>query len=234
MLPSDPQAPSLSDEEQAILEATRRVAPAHGIESRRAQAYAIWTICFRRYCRERGRPWLWMTSVSDFMDYLDGRADVSADERDRALDGIMFYLTDVHDTRQEDEPAEAASDVPDSTQRLFAQMLLRCDVGLTEALQLRASDIDPVQGRLSIPADETMGTGRTLSLPDTLVEGFRRHLGRLGDQATTDDPLLFADTDGGAPRPAEHADTAEEENARRSTELATRVMRTFDQDELHG
>jgi hypothetical protein len=160
----------------------------------------------------------------------------------------MFYLTDVHKTRQHEEDDDeqqheesdaaegddnpSSSKVPDSTQRLFAQMLLRCDVSLTNALQLRASDVDPVGGRLSVPADETMETDRTLSLSDTLVRGFRRHLDRIMDRTTDDDPLLFGDwQEEDAPDAEDASDAAE--RARRSTELATRVMRTFDQDELH-
>lgn len=221
----DKQTVSLDQEELDILDAIRRLAPKHKIEPKMAQTYGVWTVCFRRYCEDKSVPWLWMSSVSDFMDFLDGHPNVSPEERNRALDGIMFYITDVHKARQEQEQKENEADrkesVPSSTQSLFAQMLLRYDVPLTAALRLRREDVRLDEATISFPGNEERGT-KTLSVSSTLHKGLEKHLQRVKDRTDSSNPLLFS------------PDTLDErrsgdtdEDLDRSTELATRVMKTF-------
>ena len=216
---------ALDEEELDILDAIRAAAPKHHIDQKLAQTYGVWTVCFRRYCQEKGVPWLWMSSVSDFMDFLDAHPKVSSTERDRALDGIMFYITDVHKKRQEDEADdEDGSDVPRSTQSLFAKMLLRCDVQLTEALQLRFKDVDPDDAAVSLPGDADQAP-RTVTLPSTLNKGLKHHLERVDDRTDATNPLLFRH------RGEDPGDTeSTKDDIERSTELATRVMQTFDKE----
>jgi hypothetical protein len=216
---------ALNEEELDILDAIRTAAPRHHIDQKLAQTYGVWTVCFRRYCQEKNVPWLWMSSVSDFMDFLDTHPKVSSTERDRALDGIMFYITDVHKKRKEEEAEEEDhSDVPRSTQSLFAKMLLRCDVRLTEALQLRFEDVDLDERSVTLPGDADQDT-RTVTLPSTLNEGLKHHLQRVDDRTDDTNPLLFRH------RGDEEGDTAStEDDIERSTELATRVMQTFDKE----
>lgn len=218
---------ALDQEELGILDAIRRVAPKHHIKPKLAQTYGVWTVCFRRYCQDQGIPWLWMSSVSDFMDFLDAHPNVSPSERNRALDGIMFYITDVHKTRQEEGDSEdEESSVPRSTQSLFAKMLLRCDVQLTEALQIRREDVHLEKATLSLPGDEERDS-RTVSLPNPLRDGLEDHVARVEDRTTSTNPLLFAR------RGTEHSEAADDDDGiEQSTALATRVMKTFgDEDE---
>jgi len=216
---------ALDEEELDILDAIRRVAPRHHIDQKLAQTYGVWTVCFRRYCQAKNVPWLWMSSVSDFMDFLDAHRKVSAAERDRALDGIMFYITDVHKKRQEDETGDGEqSEVPRSTQSLFAKMLLRCDVRLTEALQLRFEDVDPDERSVTLPGGAERDT-RTVSLPDTLNEGLKYHLQRVEGRTDATNPFLFVRRGD-----AEEDTDSTQAGIERSTELATRVMQTFDED----
>lgn len=216
---------ALDEEELDILDAIRTAAPRHHIDQKLAQTYGVWTVCFRRYCQEKNVPWLWMSSVSDFMDFLDTHPTVSPTERDRALDGIMFYITDVHKKRQEDETDEDdRSDVPRSTQSLFAKMLLRCDVRLTEALQLRFEDVALDESAVVLPGDADQDT-RTVALPSTLNEGLKYHLQRVDDRTDATNPLLFGDRGN-----AEGDTESTEAEIERSTELATRVMKTFDEN----
>ena len=222
----DKDTVALDEDELDILDAIRRAAPKHHIDQKLAQTYGVWTVCFRRYCRETGVPWLWMSSVSDFMDFLDKHPKVSAPERNRALDGIMFYITDVHKKRKEGETSETdrSSDVPRSTQSLFAKMLLRCDVRLTEALQLRFEDVDVDERSVTLPGGAERNT-RTVSLPDTLNKGLKHHLQRVEDRTDTTNPFLF-----GRRREATGDTGSTETEIERSTELATRVMQTFGED----
>lgn len=225
----DKETVALDQDELDILDAIRRTAPRHHITPKLAQTYGVWTICFRRYCQEKSIPWLWMSSVSDFMDFLDAHPNVSSPERNRALDGIMFYITDVHKRRQDDEASDDASaSVPQSTQSLFAKMLLRCDIRLTEALHLRREDIrlDEASVSLSPPGDDA---SRTVSVPSPLHEGLKQHVQRIEDRTTTTNPLLFARH---RSNKKDTADTSSDEELDRSTELATRVMRTF--GDAHG
>jgi hypothetical protein len=216
---------ALDEEELDILDAIRTAAPRHHVDQKLAQTYGVWTVCFRRYCQEKNVPWLWMSSVSDFMDFLDAHPKVSSTERDRALDGIMFYITDVHKKRQQDDADEEdRSDVPRSTQSLFAKMLLRCDVQLTEALHIRFEDVDPSERSVTLSGDADRDT-RTVSLPDTLNEGLKHHLQRVEARTDATNPLLFGHR-GDAEDDTESTDAEIE----RSTELATRVMQTFDED----
>lgn len=219
---------ALEQEELDILDAIRQAAPRHRIKSKLAQAYGVWTICFRRYCLEEGMPWLWMSSVSDFMDFLDAHPNVSPAERDRALDGIMFYISDVHKRQKEQsENDDDESAVPRSTQSLFARMLLRCDVQLTEVLHLRRDDVRLEQSTLKV-SGLPHHDSRTISLPWTLEEGLKQYVQRVEDRTTSTNPLLF----GHRGRPGEDAgdqpaSTATDEDIERSTEVATRVMKTF-------
>lgn len=218
---------ALDEEELAILDAIRTTAPKHHIDQKLAQTYGVWTVCFRRYCHEKNVPWLWMSSVSDFMDFLDANPKVSDTERDRALDGIMFYITDVHKKRTEDETKtdeEDHSDVPRSTQSLFAKMLLHCDVELTEALEIRFEDVDPSERSVTLSGSSDRDT-RTVSLPDTLNEGLKHHLQRVEGRTDATNPLLFGH------RGDTRGDTeSTEAEIEQSTELATRVMQTFDEN----
>ena len=234
---SDKGTVALDDGEFEVLDAIRRAAPRHHISPKLAQAYGAWTLCYRRYCRTQNIPWRWMSSVSDFMDVLDAHPNVSGAERNRALDGIMFYITDVHDPQTDapdtdapedddgDDAADrAASSVPRSTQSLFARMLLRCDVELNEALRLRRADVDLDAAALHVPDVDRRDT-RTVSLPAPLREGLRIHVERVERRASTENPLLFGPHAPEGRDPAGDADT--EADLDRSTELATQVMKTF-------
>ena len=228
---SEKETVALDKEELEILDAIQGVAPRHRIKPKLAQTYGVWTVCFRRYCHERGVPWLWMSSVSDFMDFLDAHPNVSPSERNRALDGIMFYITDVHKTRtgEDESDEESESGIPRSTQSLFARMLLRCDVQLTEALYLRRKDVHLDDATLALSGPET-DDSRTVSLPSTLHEGLKYHLQRVDDRSSGSNPLLFRHRSEDESAAGEGADTASDEDIERSTELATRVMQTFDHE----
>jgi len=214
----DKETVALDQEELEILDAIRRVAPKHHIKPKLAQTYGVWTVCFQRYCKDQGIPWLWMSSVSDFMDFLDAHPNVSPPERNRALDGIMFYITDVHKTRKDEEEDEPEASVPRSTQSLFAKMLLRCDVELTEALRIRREDVRLDEAALTLPGDNQRDS-RTVTLPNPLRDGLKEHVARVEDRTTSTNPLLFARR-----RAEDHSD---EEEIEQSTALATRVMQTF-------
>ena len=218
----------LDEDEFGVLDAVRRAAPQHDLSPKLAQAYGAWTLCFRRYCQEQEIPWLWMSSVSDFMDFLDAHPTVSEAERNRALDGIMFYITDVHGAQTDassDDATESggAPSVPRSTQSLFAQMLLRCDVRLSEALHLRRDDVHLDDAALHVPGGNARAS-RTLSLPSLLHEGLKHHVERVEGRTTTVNPRLFGPYES-TTDPAAAPGTDEELD--RSTELATQVMQTF-------
>jgi hypothetical protein len=222
----DKDTVALDQEELDILDAIRQKAPRHHIGPKLAQTYGVWTVCFRRYCHEQTIPWLWMSSVSDFMDFLDAHPNVSPAERNRALDGIMFYITDVHQAEQEatDEDDETDASIPRSTKSLFAKMLLHCDVPLTRALRLRRKDVRLDEAEISVPGDGDRDS-ETISLPSALQEGLRDHVRRVEKQTSSTNPLLFARRSTKDPQETSEPDT--EEDLDRSTALATRVMKTF-------
>jgi len=64
-----------------------------------------------------------------------------------------------------------------------------------------------------------------ISLPSTLHEGLKHHLQRVEDSTTSTNPFLFRDR-GDSEEEDEATDS--EEDIERSTEIATRVMQTFD------
>jgi hypothetical protein len=63
-----------------------------------------------------------------------------------------------------------------------------------------------------------------VSLPSTLHEGLKHHLERVEDRTSASNPLLFRHRDDADDEAAASSD----EDIERSTELATRVMQTFD------
>ncbi len=228
---ADKNTVALDEEELEIFNTIRKVAPKHRIAPKLAQTYGVWTICFRRYCEAQSIPWLWMSSVSDFMDFLDDQSNISATERNRALDGIMFYITDVHKRRQEEaEEKQRSSSVPQSTKSLFAEMLLRCDVSLTGALRIRREDVQLDNATITVPGNDEQGT-RVVPISSTLHEGLQNHVQRVEDRTTSTNPLLFG------PRQTEDRtdeSSSTDEDFDRSTELATRVMKTFNAEKQGG
>lgn len=218
---SEKETIALAQEELDILAAIRQRAPNHRLDPKLAEAYGVWTVCFRRYCRQEDLPWLWMTSVSKFMDYLDAHPNVSTKERDRALDGIMFYLTDVRKV-EEDEESESNDSAPTSTKSLFAQLLLRCDLQLTEAMHIRLEDVRLDEDTITLRGHDDHDS-RSLTLPSPLQEGFEKHVQRVEERSTNTNPLLFG-----------HRGFMEDlsninEEIHRSTEIATRVMQTLEE-----
>ena len=218
---------AIQTDEFAILDAIRRYAPEFGLSSTVAESYAIWTICFRRYCLQNGIPWLWMDSVSRFMDYLDQHDDVSKSERNRALDGIMFYLNDVRHAKdkEEGEATRQPSSGPKSTRSLFAQLLLRCDISITDALRLRVSNVQLAESRLRIPQSLRADPKETVELPPSLRRSMKRRVDRVQATAHDTDPLLFDPN--ASPR-------EEEVDPEHSTQLATRVMNRLEGEEERG
>jgi hypothetical protein len=218
---------SLDQTEFEVLASIRSLAPQFDVPSKRAEAYGVWVVCYRRYCKVHERPWLWMSSVSDFMDFLDTRSEVSEVERNRALDGIMFYLADVR--RAEDEKNEEKkmkrSRVPASTRSLFGQLLLRCDIQLTQAMQLRATDVKLGESSVTVHDRETDET-QVIEVPASMRSGLKKHLERLRDRTDSDNPFLFGH------RGVEDDEIEREEaDPERSTQLATLIMEAFDEEE---
>lgn len=213
---------AVSHDEVEIMIAIRKVAQTVGIDARRAQSYGIWTVCYRRYCQSHDIPWLWMDSVSEFMAYLEERPDVSPIERDRALDGIMFYLSDVRRIQDDEAAEEEVNKRPDSTRSLFAQLLLRCDIPITQAVQLRFEDVD-IQ-RSEVEVEQSKGrASRTVTVPPSVRTGLKEHLRRLRRRTDDTNPLLFGHRGIPDVERIREIDDVEE-----TTKLATRVMQSFD------
>lgn len=221
---------AVDHDEIQIITAIRQAAPQFNVSRKRAEMYGIWMICYRRYCQNQGIPWQMMDSVSKFMASLEERDNVSAAERDRALDGIMFYLTDVRRSQEAEETSARSTAPPESTRSLFAQLLLRCDVPLTQAIRLRSDDVDVGRSELVLrPAEEEGGEHQAITLPPSVRTGLKNHLRRLQDRTDATNPLLFGHR-GLGDRPPERSEEAEEDVAR-TTKIATRVMQTFDDAE---
>jgi hypothetical protein len=215
---------AVESDEIEIMIAIRDVAQDVGIDAKRAQTYGIWTVCYRRYCESHEIPWLWMDSVSDFMTYLEERADVSPVERDRALDGIMFYLTDVRHIQDEADAERLEGRCPESTRSLFAQLLLRCGVPITQAIQLRVSDVDIRNSEVEIGKDETH-PDRSVTVPPSVRTGLKNHLRRLRRRTDDANPLLFGH------RGIPDVDRLRRvEDVGKTTKLATQVMQSFSDD----
>jgi hypothetical protein len=292
-----------------ILGAVRREAPRHNLSAKRAEMYSVWVVCFHRFCMVNNHPWPWMTSINSFMNFLDERDDISPRERDRALDAIMFYVTDVlpaekertqdasaqnagaqrgdeedADTNMsaagqetsdaagaasgEQDPAgeastgegktdasepspetgpseEAAAEssaeanqrarAPASTESLFGQLLLRCDVRLTQALSIRADDVDLERARVDLsgttpdPSDERASDEEpepsdTIELPDDLHERIAERVEEVRRQAEEPNPRLFGRR---TKRPDRDDASASSEDLERATEVATRILEGF-------
>jgi integrase len=213
---------AVDQEDLEILHTIRSVAPKVGVGPRRAQTYGIWTVCYRRYCQSRDIPWLWMNSVSEFMTFLEDRSEVSRAERDRALDGVMFYLSDVRRAQDDADAKGRHTAPPTSTRSLFAQLLLRCDIQLTEAMQLRFEDVNVRSSEVSVGAADG-SDHRTVTLPPSVRTGLKNHLRRLRERTDDTNPRLFGH------RGVAHAERSHsDDDVDRSTQIATRVMQTFD------
>jgi hypothetical protein len=221
---------ALERKEFEVLESIRRLAPRYNISTKQAEAYGVWTVCYRRYCKARDIPWLWMSSVSDFMDFLDTRDEVSKSERNRALDGIMYYLTDVRQAEDEEDAEKSERRrTPNSTRSLFGQLLLRCNIELTEAFKLRFEDVRLGESSVKIKDDDE--DERVIEVPPSMRSGLKKHLQRLRERTDADNPLLFGHRGleaGDEGEAAPDRTIGEDADPARTTKLATMVMQSFD------
>lgn len=216
----------LDQTEFSVLSSIRALAPEFNVPPKRAEAYGVWVVCYRRYCKVHDLPWLWMSSVSNFMDFLDTRSEVSESERNRALDGIMFYLADVRHAEDEENEKKnmKRSRIPSSTRSLFGQLLLRCNIQLTQAMRLRTTDIKLGESSITVQNTET-DESQVIEVPASIRSGLEKHLERLKERSENDDPFLF-----GHRGPGEE-DVEEEADPERTTKLATLIMQAFDEED---
>lgn len=226
---ADSEKPTINvrNEEVELLDTIRRLAPRFNVPRERAEIYGVWTICYRRFCENQDRPVVWMDSVSAFMDFLGTQARLSDAERNQALDAVMFYLTDIRHAEDQGEIEDVESfPRPTSARSLFAHLLLRCEIDVRQALQLRVDDVDMESATLRVQDDNDT---RVVQLLPSLRAGMRAHMKRIAAHAEADNSLLF-----GPDAPTVSVSTLPQEEAERpdddvehATEAATRVMKTL-------
>lgn len=160
-----------------LLYATFSAALDKGYGPAEAEAFGVWTLCFVRYCDGRNVS-ANAARVPGFLAYLRDRPDVTDEDKDRALDAVMFALFDVFDGKVEmgavPEPAQKA-DVADteapeapeasSSGRLLAQLLFHTDLTLSEAVRLKARHVESDRSLLRFGSGDDV---RIVPLPEHL------------------------------------------------------------------
>ncbi|PEN13861.1 hypothetical protein CRI94_07310 [Longibacter salinarum] len=158
----------------------------HQFEAEQAQAFGIWTLCYVQFCRHKDVP-ADAPHLPGFLSFLRNHPEVTSEEKDRALDAIMFALFDVFNGRidpsvadqmvaHEEEDNHAGSTRPktngqDLSQdtasggRLLTRLLFHTDLSLSEAVRLTAGDVDVERALLRVGPK---GSTRVIPLPDHL------------------------------------------------------------------
>jgi len=174
------------DTAQTLLYVLFTAALDHRFEAGQAEAFGIWSLCYVQYCQREGVP-ADAPHLPGFLSVLRDHPGVTSDEKDVALDAVMFALFDVFDGRidpavaeqmvaLEDErssntpstPRTAESDPSQNTAtggRLLTRLLFHTDLTLSEAVRLTAGDVDVERALLRVgPSGET----RIIPLPGHL------------------------------------------------------------------
>lgn len=78
-----------------------------GFNPEQAEAFGIWTLCYVQYCQREEVP-ADAPHLPGFLELLRGHPEVTDEEKDRALDAVMFSLFDVFHGRID---LEVAADI---------------------------------------------------------------------------------------------------------------------------
>jgi hypothetical protein len=170
-----------SPSQRRLLEKVFTTALDQGFDPERAETYGVWILCFARYCAAHGIDPPAAAQVPNFMAYLAGRPDLTVQERDRALDAVLFAVTEVPDAFVSGAPPErtlpaAASPGEASSPSGFRKgrtstsggqalthLLLHTEIQLYDAVRLRISDVDRDAGVIRVGSDLHR---REIPLPD--------------------------------------------------------------------
>lgn len=148
-----------------------------------AETYGVWVLCFARYCAAHEIEPPAAAQVPNFLTYLIGRADVTADERSHALDALLFALTEVPEAFVSGAPAnrtlpERAASTADAAAsgespagyrsqrastpggKALTHLLMDTDIGLYDAVRLRVRDVDREAGVLHVTSGDGQGARR--------------------------------------------------------------------------
>jgi integrase len=210
-----------------LLYATFSTALDKGYGPAEAEAFGVWTLCFVRYCNGRNVP-ANAARVPGFLAYLRDRPDVTREDKDRALDAVMFALFDVFDGKVEmgavpkpaqesDVSQEEAPDAPEgsSAGRLLAQLLFHTDLALSEAVRLKASHVEADRSLLRFGRGDDV---RIVPLPEHLRGDAIRHARIAEREAGASAPLFPA---------AYEKYVSPSSQPEWGTQTATRVMQTL-------
>jgi len=149
-----------SPSQRQLLEKVFTTALDRGFDPERAETYGVWILCFARYCAAHDIEPPAAAQVPNFMAYLAGRPDLSVEERDRALDAVLFAITEVSDAFASGAPPERTLPARSSTGadaspsgfqqsrgstaggQALTHLLLDTDIQLYDAVRLKISDVD--------------------------------------------------------------------------------------------
>ena len=174
-------APPPPRSQRKLLEKVFSTALDCGFAPGRAETYGVWILCFARYCKAHNVDPPAAAQVPNFMAYLGGRSDLTPDEREHALDAVLFALTEVPDAFVSGAPPErtlpaqgassssgyAANAAKTPGGHALTHLLLETDVGLYDAVRLRIHDVDREERCLHINGDD--GASRRVPLSDGLL-----------------------------------------------------------------
>ena len=184
-MPSTP-----SPAQRQLLEKVFTTALGRGFSPIRAETYGVWILCFARYCKAHDVDPPSAAQVPNFMDYLANRPDLTASEREHALDAVLVALTEVPHAFASGAPpdrtlpahgAASPSGYDPNTEttpggRALTHLLMETDVRLYDAVRLSISDIDRENGVLHVRSGPE---SRRVPLTDSL----RSDLGAAARQA---------------------------------------------------
>jgi len=125
-----------------------------GFNPEQAEAFGIWTLCYVQYC-QRGEVPADAPHLPGFLELLRGHPDVTDEDKDRALDAVMFSLFDVFHGRID---LDVAADIVAGRSTQDAGATSNGDPGSISDLERHAESL----ARRSDPSDAAEG-GRLLT-----------------------------------------------------------------------
>jgi len=205
---------SLSQAHSRLLRVVFEKALEMNFGARMSEIYGVWTLCFQRFCERRDAV-PGAAQVPNFLSEI-AQMGVTGGEKDRALDAVMFALSDVYpEIRAEDGTVDVEAAKRTETGQMMTQLLLETNLRLSEAVRLETANVDVHNGYMRI---DSRTSDAIVQIPASLLDALTSHVLTLRSQRNKSVPVFQSAYDKYV-----RASDGDEEKA----EAATQVMKTL-------
>lgn len=205
---------SLSKAHSRLLRVVFEKALEMNFGARISEIYGVWTLCFQQFC-ERRDVVPGAAQVPNFLSEI-AKMGVTGDEKDRALDAVMFALSDVYpEIRDEDGTVDVEASKRTETGQIMTRLLLETNLRLSEAVRLETANVDVHNGYMRV---ESRTNDAVVQIPESLLDALTSHVLTLRSKHDASVPVFQSAYD-------KYVGSSKGDEAK--AEAATQVMKTL-------